>query len=220
MRNTLLKSLLFLLIVVALGSHAKAQKDSKDDSLVQFSGLIMSSDSLMALSDVNIRIKGHFYGTISNTLGIFTLVAKKNDTIMFTSIGYKPKQYIVPSNLSSQRYSMVITLASDTFVVDTVFIKPFISNALLPHYFATVDIPEDEMEVLARRNLEAEFLKQQAAAMPADAAENQDFTIRQEAAKYYYQGQAPPINILNPFAWAQFIKAWKNGDFKNKNKKK
>lgn len=220
MRNTLLKSLLFLLIVVTFGSHAKAQKDNKDDSLVQFSGLIMSSDSLMALSDVNIRIKGHFYGTISNTLGIFTLVAKKNDTVMFTSIGYKPKQYIVPSNLSSQRYSMVITLASDTFVVDTVFIKPFISNALLPHYFATVDIPEDEMEVLARRNLEAEFLKQQAAAMPADAAENQDFTIRQEAAKYYYQGQAPPINILNPFAWAQFIKAWKNGDFKNKNKKK
>ncbi|MDL5049049.1 hypothetical protein QQ054_23840 [Oscillatoria amoena NRMC-F 0135] len=58
-------------------SYVKAQKDNADDSLVQFSGLVMSSDSLMALSDVNIRIKGNFYGTISNSLGIFTLVAKK-----------------------------------------------------------------------------------------------------------------------------------------------
>lgn len=220
MRNILLKSIFFVLMAATSLSYVNAQKNNADDSLVQFSGLVMSSDSLMALNDVNIRIKGHFYGTISNALGIFTLVAKKSDTVVFTSIGYKPKQYIVPNNLSSRRYSMVITLASDTFVVDTVFIKPFISNALLPHYFATVDIPEDEMEVLARHNLEAEFLKQQAMNMPADAAENQDFTIRQEAAKYYYQGQAPPINILNPFAWAQFIKAWKNGDFKNKNKKK
>ncbi|RYY10091.1 MAG: carboxypeptidase-like regulatory domain-containing protein, partial [Chitinophagaceae bacterium] len=25
-----------------------------------------------------------------------------------------------------------------------------------------------------------------------------------------------PQNIFNPFAWNEFIKAWKRGDFKNK----
>jgi len=25
-----------------------------------------------------------------------------------------------------------------------------------------------------------------------------------------------PMNILNPLAWADFIKAWKRGDFKKK----
>ena len=32
-----------------------------------------------------------------------------------------------------------------------------------------------------------------------------------------YQGQTPPMNIFNPAAWADFIQAWKRGDFKNKN---
>ena len=40
---------------------------------------------------------------------------------------------------------------------------------------------------------------------------------RQYSNKAYYYGQAPSQNIFNPFAWAEFIKAWKRGDFKKKN---
>jgi len=29
-------------------------------------------------------------------------------------------------------------------------------------------------------------------------------------------GQVPPQNIFNPIAWAEFIQAWKRGDFKRK----
>jgi hypothetical protein len=29
-------------------------------------------------------------------------------------------------------------------------------------------------------------------------------------------GQLPKNNLLNPIAWAQFIQAWKNGDFRRK----
>ena len=36
------------------------------------------------------------------------------------------------------------------------------------------------------------------------------------AGKTYYAGQIPPMNIFNPFAWAEFVKAWKRGDFKKK----
>ncbi len=50
--------------------------------------------------------------------------------------------------------------------------------------------------------------------MAMDGDENADYYMRQEAAEFYYDGQIPPMNIFNPFAWAQFIKAWKNGDFK------
>jgi hypothetical protein len=35
---------------------------------------------------------------------------------------------------------------------------------------------------------------------------------------YYAGGQIPPMNILNPFAWAQFFEAWKRGDFKRKSR--
>ena len=211
---------LVVLIGLAAFSAGKANAQTEDDSLVQFSGLVLTSDSLMGLTDVNIRIKGSYFGAVSNDLGIFSLVTRKGDTVLFTSVGYKPKTYVVPSNLNNQRYSMIITMTSDTFMLDTVIVRPFMSKELLPHYFVTVDVPEDEEILIARRNLEAEFLKQRAAEMGADGPENQKMTLRQEAAKYYYSGQMPPQNILNPIAWAQFIKAWRNGDFKNKKKKK
>jgi len=38
--------------------------------------------------------------------------------------------------------------------------------------------------------------------------------IYKETSRLYYNGQTQPISILNPFAWAQFIKAWREGKFK------
>jgi hypothetical protein len=56
-----------------------------------------------------------------------------------------------------------------------------------------------------------------ARSLPADAREAANYYLKQSATKYYYQGQAPPQNIFNPIAWADFIQAWKRGDFKNNN---
>lgn len=196
-----------------------SQKDSKGDSLVQFSGIVLSMDSLRTLEGINISIQNTFYGTFSNSDGIFSLVAKLGDTIVFTSVRHKTTKYAVPLTLDSKLYSMIIALASDTLTLSEVEVSPFISSALLHHYFVTLNLPEDEMEVIANKNLQGEFLRQQAAAMGADGPENQDLMLRQEAAKYYYSGQMPPINLLNPFAWAKFFKAWKNGDYKKKKEK-
>lgn len=208
-----------LLLLVGKGNSLSAQKIlSQGDSLVQFSGLVVSSDSLKGLESVNIRIKTRYFGTASNYMGIFSLVTRKGDTVVFSSVGYKRKEYVVPSNLNNSRYSMIISLSSDTFTLDTVFIKPFISRALLPYYFENLDVPEAEEDAIARKNLEAEFMRQQSQTLPADGRENQNYYIRQDAARYYYQGQMPPISILNPFAWAQFFKAWQRGDFKQKKK--
>jgi hypothetical protein len=41
--------------------------------------------------------------------------------------------------------------------------------------------------------------------------------LKNIARKASYAGQNPPQNIFNPAAWAEFIQAWKRGDFKRKN---
>ena len=53
--------------------------------------------------------------------------------------------------------------------------------------------------------------------LPADGREAVNYQLRQQANKAYYAGQVPPMNILNPAAWLDFIQAWKRGDFKKKN---
>ncbi len=52
--------------------------------------------------------------------------------------------------------------------------------------------------------------------LPADGKEAVNYVMRQTANKAVYAGQIPPMNILNPFAWQQFVKAWKRGDFKKR----
>ena len=38
--------------------------------------------------------------------------------------------------------------------------------------------------------------------------------LAQQAQVAAYAGQAPPVNLLNPVAWAKFIQAIKSGDLK------
>jgi hypothetical protein len=52
--------------------------------------------------------------------------------------------------------------------------------------------------------------------LPSDGREASNQYMRQRSNKLYYSGQVAPMNIFNPFAWSEFIKAWKRGDFKKK----
>ena len=74
----------------------------------------------------------------------------------------------------------------------------------------------DDIEI-ARQNTDAAKRRMLARTLPASATEAASTYLRQSAQKYYYQGQTPPQNIFNPVAWADFIQAWKRGDFRNNN---
>ncbi len=52
--------------------------------------------------------------------------------------------------------------------------------------------------------------------LPMDGSLNYKHSMDKIISQNYYAGQLQPITILNPFAWAKFIKAWKEGKFKRK----
>ncbi len=207
----------FLLLAFCLCSlSAFAQKNSESDTtapkkkLIQFTGIIVTNDSLMGVSNVNIRIAGTLSGTTSNDQGFFSLVASPFDTILFSAIGFKTEKYVVP-DLTAKKYTMIQTMTQDTLQLPEAIVKPYISKELFQHYFVTLDLPDDQGDL---DNMDPETLKEVAMAMSMDGSENGKYVLRQDAGRYYYSGQIPPINILNPFAWAQFIKAWKDGKLK------
>jgi hypothetical protein len=53
--------------------------------------------------------------------------------------------------------------------------------------------------------------------MPMDGSMNFRNQIHDVVNTNYYNGQYMPNNLLNPFAWAKFIEAWREGKFFNKN---
>lgn len=213
-----MKKFTFLFCILMSGlifgsSGAVAQNDSLErlKELIQFTGIIITPDSLQAVGDVNIRIAGTNQGSISNQQGYFAVVAKRNDTLIFSAVGYRSVKYIVPYELTGQKYTMIQTMSQDTLYLNEVIVKPYISKELFQHYFVTMEVPGED-DPLA--GLDPETIRELAYAMELDGTANSKYYLRQESGKYYYTGQMVPINLMNPFAWAQFIKSWKEGKLK------
>ncbi|MEZ4804584.1 MAG: carboxypeptidase-like regulatory domain-containing protein [Bacteroidia bacterium] len=188
-----------------------------DSGLIQFSGILLTSDSLYPVPFANIYVQKRPYGTYSNLEGYFSFVARKGDTIVFSHVEFKRSTYVIPDTLTDFKYSIVKLLTQDTVNFPGVVVMPMPNRATFDHKFVTNEIPNDDIQ-RAKNNLEREALKEQAFSMTgSDASEAYKQITRMYAQKSYYAGgQIPPMNILNPFAWAQFFEAWKRGDFKRK----
>jgi hypothetical protein len=76
---------------------------------------------------------------------------------------------------------------------------------------------DDELFETARKNTSPSQKRIILASLPRDGKEAVGASLNNQAARYYYSGQLPPMNILNPVAWKNFINSWKRGDYKTKN---
>lgn len=209
------KILLSILIFFSLTNLAQAQFETYRDSVIQLYGVIMSADSLRALPAVSISVIGRNQGTISNDEGVFSIVVLKGDEIEFTSVGYKPKRVAIPRNLEGNQQSMIQLMVQDTVYLATTIIKKYPTAEEFAREFAKTEFPDDNQEI-ARKNLSEANRRVLMDAYPVDGREANQMFLKQQQRKYYSAGQLPPQNIFNPFAWSEFIKAWKRGDFKKK----
>lgn len=208
-----MKKIVFFFFVALLSSvTVSAQK------VLQLSGLVLTSDSLMGLPYATVLIKGTGRGTVTDYQGFFSLVVAKGDTIEFSCVGHRTNSFIVPDTLSLDRYSVIELLTRDTVYLPETQIFPWPTKEQFKQAFLSINIPEDDYE-RAKRNLDRDRMKEIGMSMKMDGKENADFYFRNESYKYYYYGQVPPMNIFNPLAWAKFIEAWKNGEFKRKENK-
>jgi hypothetical protein len=202
-----------LILGLLLVMSVYAQQGS--DNLIQFSGLVITSDSLRALPLVSIRIKGTNKGTYSDQSGFFSFVARKNDVIIFSSIGLKMVEYHIPADLAASKYSIIQPMSEDTFFLPETVIRPWPTPEEFNYYFVKANIPDEGYEV-ARGNLRKQALNNISAGMNLDGREATRYTIQDQNQRYYYNGQLAPNRIFDPFAWGQFFNAWKRGDYKKK----
>ena len=198
--------------------QAQLKKNAEDSNLVQFSGLLLTADSLDPIPFAYIYIPHKIYGNnYSNLDGYFSFVARLGDTVMFTHGEYKKSYMVIPDTLKTFKYNVVKLMTRDTNYFAGVSITAMPSRAIFDDIFAKMEIPNDDVQ-RAKDNLEREQLKEQAGNLSgADATEAYKNLSSTYANKVNYSaGQIPPITLLNPFAWAQFFEAWKRGDYKKK----
>ncbi len=211
-----------MLIPIAIGmfcfpnlAYSQAPATIVDSTIIQFSGLVLTNDSLIPLPYTTIsNMRGKMLA-MSDREGFFTFVSRKGDTVIFREYGYNPKSFIIPRDIDGMKYSIVQLLDSKSDTLQPVYIKPYPSKQEFD-YRMVHDETIDDMSEQARGRLSRDKLAEVASQTPMNGGENYQNYMKNYNDRMYWNGQTPPIRLLDPLAWSQFFKAWQDGQFKRK----
>ncbi len=215
----MLKSIaIFCLFFLSFVGIVHAQTDNK--KVLQFSGKVVTEDQgeLIPLSYTNIAILGTSRGSYTGIDGFFSLVAQTGDTIIFSRLGYKDVEYVIPDSMNEQFYSWIQIMSQDEYLLPEAVILPWPDRDFLKIEFLALDVTDD-LRSKAQENLAGDVLNELRHTIPADGGEAFQFQNKLFVQDYQYSGQYKPQNIFSPLAWKKFIDAWRRGDFKRKKKK-
>lgn len=189
-------------------------QDNLEKKVVQLSGIILNADSTDAVPGVNIYVPKKGRGTVSGRFGYFSMPVLEGDTIVFTFIGLKKQTFTVPQKMENDRISLILTMEVDEIALAEIEVLPYPTEDEFKQAVLTMSAA-DPMSI-SRTNMRPEMLLRWAEAMPASGNEN--FRAFQESQMLQNQDiYGPrPLRILDPFAWSQFIRSIKRGDFKSK----
>ncbi len=206
------RTLFSLLICLLIASTAVSQTDDSD--LIQFSGVVITGDSLNPVPFANVLIENSRRGTMTDIYGYFSFVAQKGDSILFSALGYERTHFVIPDTLTSNRYPLIQILNKDTILLQETVVYPWPTREQFKQAFLAMQVPDSDYDRAQRNLANSDMLARMDATMPS-GSETYKAQLNQFQSQLYYAGQAPPINLLNPVAWSQFIQAWKRGDFKS-----
>src|SRR4051812_32366899 len=200
MRKRLLSYCLALTCFLCTGSCLFAQSEN----IIQITGVTMTADSLRAVGGVTVQVKNKNRGVESEYTGVFSIVCYKGDTLQFSCLGFRTKEFVVSKDLKGQYFSLIQLMVQDTFYLPETIIRPLPSKEGFEYAFQHWRIPNDQYEI-ARRNTDVYMLRALAYTLPRDGRESQARAMQQQARDAVYYGQRPPMNIFNPIAWGQFF---------------
>jgi hypothetical protein len=175
--------------------------------VVQIAGVVLDNENLNTVPFVNIAVKGTYRGTSADGNGFFSLVTFAGDSLMFSSMGFQPITVKIPDTISTDRYTIYQSLHRDTMELPLTVIYPWPTREKFREAFLNLNVPDDDFEI-ARKNVLLSELRERARYSRMDAGMNYKHFIQQRTDQLYYAGQQMPNNLLNPFAWAQFLRIW------------
>ena len=218
--NNVKQKLYFFIPALLFSVLSSAQVEKNSDDLIQFSGVVVTEDEygeMAPLPYTTVAVVGTSRGTYAEIDGFFSVVAAIGDTMEFSRIGYKTIKHIIPDTLDSKFYSWYQVMSRDSILLPEAVIYAWPSKEHYKIEFLALDV-SNELKKRAEDNLAQEILDRMKSDVPPDGNEAYALTRQALVTEYTYSGQYKPQNIFNPLAWAQFVKAWKRGDFKKKKK--
>jgi len=192
----------FLLIQT---NSAQAQGGSR---VIQLSGVVTEPGNEIGLPGVHIFDPVTGRGTTTNYYGYFSFPVMSGDSLLFSSVGYVRSTFVIPDTVV-QKLTVVIEMERDTTYLEPVTIFPFPTEEDLKEAVLALDVPLDDFSDDER--LGRKILAQMSRELPMDASMNYRYYQNQQFNQLHTRNAYvdPAQALLNPFAWAQFIKSLK-----------
>jgi hypothetical protein len=199
-----------LFFMIALPSFGQTEK-----KIVQFSGVVVGEDSTSGVPGVHIFVPKGGRGTTSNPYGYFSMPVLENDSLIISAVGYEKMHFIIPTG-GSDTYTVVIELLPDTTYLPELKIYPFPTEELLKEAILALELPYQGHYDNMANSMDQAMLNKMYRNLPMNASSNYDFYLNQQMATYNSRFQTTSIPLLNPFAWGEFVRSLKRGDYDKK----
>lgn len=182
--------------------------------VIQFSGLVVGGDSLYGLPGTAVMIPSSGRGTITNEFGFFSLPVQVGDSVLFQLLGFK-KKFMRIQSIQSDKQTVIVELDQDTILYPEIEIFPFPTEEEFKKAFLAMK-PGNDPYWAARKNLNPALLQRMLAQSEMSGSESQAYYLQQQAYRTTSRNLAPAgyIALLNPFAWANFVRSVRRGDLK------
>jgi hypothetical protein len=209
-----LNKLFYIAVLFFLSASACFSQTIENERYVQVSGII-TDESFKPVPGVAVVSRKLKKGTLSERSGIYSITSTPGDTIFFRALGFKRYHTIIPETFAKSHCEVDIALDIDTIQISEVNIMPWKNYS------------EFLKDITKVRTVDPiiENMNDNIASIYVAIANQGNYKISPEAGyrtsmeqnfgAMAIRGQYPINNLLNPFAWAKFIKGIKNGLFKN-----
>lgn len=194
-----------LLLACSLTSFAQ----NADKPLLQFSGIIYNADnnSIVPYATVTNLSTGKEVGS-ANYEGYFSFVVHEQDSLKFTSVGYKPTTIVVPKDINKKSLIVEIRMRAQVMNLPMVRVFPWATTDEFRHDFLSMKVADDDLEI-ARKNLSAGSIETLMRTLPRSGYENFNVQEKHNAVVNSHSFTNP---LLNPFAWGSLIRDIAAGD--------
>ncbi len=203
-----MRYLLFSILILTTIVVTNAQETHP---VIQFTGVVMEGDSVNVIPGVHIYVPKGGRGTTSNPYGFFSMPVIEGDSIIFTAVGFKRTHFIVPKHDPSTSLKVLVTLQEDITFLDEVEVFPFPTEDMFKHAVVTMQLPYNRENANLQAWLNATYMKEGGYnRFAASQASNQRYLEDRRILEFQNKFGPQQNNLLNPWAWASFIKSLKS----------
>ena len=213
MQRNKLSKLLYITAVFILFVSVCYGQTVENEKYVQVSGII-TDQSFRPVPGVAVVSRKFKKGSLSERSGIYSITSTPGDTIFFRALGFKRYHTIIPETFTERHCEVDIALDIDTIQIKEVSIMPWKNYA---EFIKDVTKPKPVDPIIENMNDNIASIYV-AIANPASKVASEAgyrYAMEQNFTAMSTREQFPINNLLNPFAWAKFIRGIKNGLFKS-----